>query len=102
MILGILISCRRLATAGAIDRAATIHLAVDAVPAHANAGFNADAARAHADTGSDADTGCARTSARNDAHTARAPALSRLPNTALRRAICVTVNRGLSRRRNQR
>jgi hypothetical protein len=95
-----------LAPTGAIDRAATIHLAVDAVssdavPADANARLNADTARAHANTGCDADTGCTGTHARNDAHTARAPALSRLPNTALRRAICVTVNGGLSRRRNQ-
>src|SRR5829696_7187730 len=37
-----LISCRRLATTAAIDRAATIHLALGAISADANAGLNAD------------------------------------------------------------
>lgn len=105
---------RALAPTGAIDRAATIDLAANAVSSDSNAGFNADAPRAHANTAIDADTGrahantgsdteagCAGANAWNDAHTARAPALGRLPNTALRRAICVTVNSGLSRRCNQ-
>ena len=91
-----------LATTGAIDRAATIHLSLGAVSSDANAGLNADAPRAHANTRSDADTGCAGTNAGSDADTARAPALSRLPNTTLRRAICITVNPGFRRRRNQR
>ena len=81
---------------GAIYRAAAIHLAVDAVSSDTNAGLNTDTARAHADTGSDTDTGCTGTNARNDAHTACAHAI-RLPDTALRRAVCVTVNRGFSR-----
>jgi hypothetical protein len=117
-----------LATTGAIDRTATIHLAFEAVSSDANAGLNADTPRAHTSTGSDADTDCAGTNARRDtgtggtgtnarcdadtggtstkarrdADTARAPALSPFPNTALRRAICVTVNSGFSRRHNQR
>jgi len=112
----------------AIDRAATIHLALGAISADANAGLNADTPRAYASTGSDADTDCAGTNARRDtdtggtgtnarcdadtggtgtkarcdADTARAPALSPFPNTALRRAICITVNSGFSRRHNQR
>ena len=85
-----------LTSAGAIHRASAIHLAVDAVSSDANAGLNTDTARAHADTGSDADTRCAGTNARNDAHTACAHAI-RLPDTALRRAVCVTVNSGFSR-----
>jgi hypothetical protein len=97
-----------LATAGAIDRAAPIHLAVDAVSSDANAGLNADTARAHADTirahantGRNADTGGTSTNARSDAYAARTPALSPLPNTALRRAIGITVDPRLSRRCNQ-
>lgn len=78
-----------LATTGAIDRTAAIHLALEAVSSDADAGLNADTAGAHANTRSDADT-------------ARAPTLSRLPNTTLRRAICITVNSGFCRRRNQR
>jgi hypothetical protein len=85
-----------LTSAGAIHRTAAIHLAVDAVSSDTNAGLNADTARAHADTGSDADTGCAGTYARNDAHAACAHAI-RLPDTALRRAVCVAVNSGFSR-----
>jgi hypothetical protein len=85
-----------LTSAGAIHRTAAIHLAVDAVSSDTNAGFNTDTARTHADTGSDADTRCAGTNARNDAHTACAHAI-RLPDTALRRAVCVTVNSGFSR-----
>jgi hypothetical protein len=81
---------------GAIHRAAAIHLAVDAVSSDTNAGLNTDTARAHAHTGSDADTGCAGTNAWNDAHTACAHAI-RLPDTALRRAVCVAVNSGFSR-----
>jgi hypothetical protein len=85
-----------LTSAGAIHRAAAIHLAVDAVSSDTNAGLNSDTARAHADTRSDADTGCAGTNAGNDAHAACAYAI-RLPDTALRRAVCVTVNSGFSR-----
>jgi hypothetical protein len=86
----------RLATTGAIDRAAAIHLAFGTVSPDANAGLNTDTACAHANTGRDTDARCAGTNARSDAYTARAPALSRLPDTALRRAICITVNSGLS------
>jgi hypothetical protein len=93
---------RALATTGAIDRAATIHFALEAVSSDANAGLNADTPGAHANTRSDADTGCAGTNAGSDANTARAPALSRLPHTTLRRAVCIAVNSGFSRRRNQR
>ena len=82
----------RLTTTGAIDRAAAIHLAVDAVSSDANAGLNTDAPRAHADTGRDADAGRAGTNTRNDAHAA----CTRLPDTALRRAVRITVNRGFS------
>lgn len=91
-----------LATTGAIDRTAAIHLALEAVSSDADAGLNADTAGAHANTRSDADTGCAGSNAGSDADTARAPTLSRLPNTTLRRAICITVNSGFCRRRNQR
>jgi hypothetical protein len=96
------ISRRRLTTTGAIDRTAAIHLAVHAVSSDANARLNTDAPRTHANTGSDTDTGSAGANAGNDAHTARAPASIRLPDTALRCAVCVTVNRGFSHRRNQR
>lgn len=102
-----------LATTGAIDRAAVIHLAAEAVSSDANAGLNADTPGAHASTTSDADTGCAGTNAwsnadtgcagtnaRSDANTARTPALRPLPNTTLRRAICITINSGFRRRRN--
>ena len=86
-----------LTSAGAIYRAATIYLAVDAVSSDANAGLNADAPRTHADTGSNTDTCCARANARKTP-TPRAPdAESWLPDTALRRAVCVAVNRGFSR-----
>ena len=85
-----------LTSAGAIYRASTIDITVDAVSSDANAGLNADAPRAHADTGSNADTGCARTNAGNDTHAARADAI-RLPDTALRRAVRVAINRGFSR-----
>jgi hypothetical protein len=106
---------RTLATTGSIDRAATIHFAAKAVSSDANAGLNADAPRAHAgtrsdadtgcagtDAGSDADTGCTGTYARSDPDTAGTPTLGPLPNTALRRAICITVNSGFRRRRNHR
>jgi len=85
-----------LAATGTIYRASTIDISVDAISSDANAGFNADAPRAHADTGSDADAGCARTNAGNDAHAARANAI-RLPDTALRCAVRVAINRGFSR-----
>ncbi|MGZ5909640.1 MAG: hypothetical protein ACXWLB_07170, partial [Reyranella sp.] len=90
-----------LAATGTIDRTSAIHLAVvpsktSAVSSDANAGLNAHTACAHADTGSDADTDRARTNAWIDAHAARADAI-RLPDTALRRAICIAINRGLSR-----
>jgi hypothetical protein len=86
-----------LTSTGAIHRAAAIHLAVDTVSSNADAGFNANATRAHADTGSDADTRRTGTNTGNDTDTARAPARSRLPDTALRRAVCVAVNRRFSR-----
>ena len=85
-----------LTAAGAIHRASTIDLSVHAVSSDTNARLNADAPCAHADTGSDADTGRARTNAGKDTHAARADAI-RLPDTALRRAVCITVNRGFSR-----
>jgi hypothetical protein len=85
-----------LAAAGPIHRASTIDISVHAVSANANARLNADTPCAHADTGSNADTGRARTNAWIDAHAARADAI-RLPDTALRRAVCVAINRGLSR-----
>ncbi len=85
------------ASAGAIHRAAAIYRTVDAVSSDANSGLNADAPRTHADARSNTDTGCTRASARQDSDAARAHAGSRLPDTALRRAVCVAVNRGLSR-----
>jgi hypothetical protein len=90
-----------LASAGAIHRASAIHPAVDTVSADTDAGLNADTARAHADAGSDADTSGTDANARHVAHTGGAPAIVRLPDTALRRAVRVTVNSGFSRRRNQ-
>ncbi len=87
-----------LTSAGAIYRASTIDITVDAVSSDANAGLNADAPRAHADTGSNADPGRARTNAGNDTHAARAGADTvALPDTALRRAVRVAINRGFSR-----
>jgi hypothetical protein len=93
-----------LASAGAIHRASAIHPAVDtvssdtdAVSSDADAGLNADTARAHADTGSDTDTSGTDANARHVAHTGGAPAIVRLPDTALRRAVRVAVNSGFSR-----
>jgi hypothetical protein len=87
-----------LTAAGAIDRAPTIDIAVDAVSSHANAGFNANAARTDADTGSNTDTRCARANAWIDADAARAGADTvALPDAALRRAVCVAINCGFSR-----
>jgi hypothetical protein len=91
-----------LTAAGAIYRAPTIEIAVravssDFVSSDANARFNADAARAHADTGSNADARCARANAWIDADAARAGADTvALPDAALRRAVCVAINRGFS------
>jgi hypothetical protein len=86
-----------LTSAGAIHRASAIHPAVDTVSSDADAGLNADTARAHANTGSDTDTSGTDANARHVAHTGGAPAIVRLPDTALRRAIRVAVNSGFSR-----